>query len=131
MRNPCCVFASSCPAYEKNDCQGCSHASDRPESRTRTTVADVFKKILEKNQYNVVSKPRLVPDIKKVIFNRPVTVVLWDDGSKTIVRCQEDDNWSEYVGLAMAISKKAFGTNESGSNYYDVFKKHLPKEESK
>lgn len=29
-----------------------------------------------------------VPDIKKVIFNNPVTIVLWTDGTKTVVKAQ-------------------------------------------
>ena len=64
-----------------------------------------------------------IPDIKKVHFNYPHTIVLWADGTKTIVKCQEGDMYDNQVGLAMAISKKALG-NEG--NYFNVFKKHLP-----
>lgn len=71
---------------------------------------------------------RRFPDIKKVIFSGPCTIVLWEDGTKTVVRCDKDVLDPE-KGLAMAIAKKAFGTNKSGSNYYDIFKKWLPKEE--
>ena len=31
------------------------------------------------------------PGVKKVIFNDPVTVVIWDDDTKTIVKCQPGD----------------------------------------
>lgn len=64
--------------------------------------------------------------IKKVYFNDPVTVVLWADGSKTVVKCGEDDIYDPEKGLAMAISKKALGNK---GNYYNTFKKHLPEEE--
>lgn len=64
--------------------------------------------------------------IKKVYFNDPVTVILWADGTKTIVRCGEDDIYDPEKGLAMAISKKALGNK---GNYYNTFKKHLPEEE--
>jgi hypothetical protein len=57
-----------------------------------------------------------------------VTAVIWADGTKTIVRCN-NDNLDHEKGLAMAIAKKALGTNKSGSNYYDIFKKWLPKED--
>lgn len=66
--------------------------------------------------------------IKKVYFNDPVTVVIWEDGTKTVVRCN-NDQYDPEKGLAMAIAKKALGTNKSGSNYYDTFKKWLPKTE--
>lgn len=63
--------------------------------------------------------------IKKVIFNDPVTVVLWEDGTKTIVRSGDGDIYDPEKGLAMAIAKKALGNK---GNYYEVFKKWLPEE---
>lgn len=63
--------------------------------------------------------------IKKAIFNDPVTVVLWEDGTKTIVKSGEDDIYDPEKGLAMAIAKKALGNQ---GNYYEVFKKWLPEE---
>lgn len=61
-----------------------------------------------------------IPEIKKVIFNYPTTVVLWTDGTKTIVRAQGDDVYDPEKGLAMAICKKALGNT---GRYYEVFKK--------
>lgn len=66
--------------------------------------------------------------IKAVHFSGPVTVVIWDDGTKTMVRCNAE-NFDHEKGLAMAIAKKFLGTNKSGSNYYDIFKKWLPEDE--
>lgn len=63
--------------------------------------------------------------IKKVYFNDPVTVVLWEDGTKTIVKAGEGDIYDLEKGLAMAIAKKALGNQ---GNYYEVFKKWLPEE---
>lgn len=51
--------------------------------------------------------------IEKVIFNPPATVVYWEDGSKTIVQVDDRDEFSEEVGLAMAIAKRYFGNNRS------------------
>jgi hypothetical protein len=69
------------------------------------------------------------PGIKAVHFSGPCTVIVWDDKTKTVVRCK-DENIDYEKGFAMAVAKKVFGTNESGSNYYDVFKKYLPKPET-
>lgn len=71
-----------------------------------------------------------LPGIKTVHFSGPVTAVIWADKTKTIVRCN-NENVDYEKGLAMAIAKKALGTNKSGSNYYDIFKKWLPKDEKK
>lgn len=64
--------------------------------------------------------------IKKVYFNNPVTVVIWADGTKTIVRCQEGDVYSKETGLALCIAKKALGNK---SNFNDVFHEWIPEEE--
>lgn len=66
-----------------------------------------------------------IPLITDVIFNDPATIVLWGDGTKTVVKCSENDIYDPEKGLAMAISKKALGNN---ANYYKVFKKYILKE---
>jgi len=60
--------------------------------------------------------------IKKVIFNDPATIVFWEDGTKTVVKCGENDIFDPEKGLAMAIVKKTLG-NEG--NYYNAIKKWL------
>ena len=49
--------------------------------------------------------------IKKVIFNPPATVVYWTDGTKTVVKCSENDIFDPEKGLAMAIAKRSTGNN--------------------
>ena len=68
-----------------------------------------------------------IPEIKNVIFNDPATIVFWEDGTKTVVRCQDGDEFDPEKGLAMAIAKKAYGNKGS---YCNKLKKWLPKEES-
>lgn len=63
--------------------------------------------------------------IKNVIFNNPATVVLWKDGTKTVVKCQKNDTYNPEMGLAMCIIKKMCGNK---GNYNDVFNKWLPEE---
>lgn len=67
-----------------------------------------------------------IPEIKNVIFNDPATIVFWEDGTKTVVKCQDGDEFDPEKGLAMAIAKKAYG-NKGG--YCNKLKKWLPKEE--
>jgi len=69
---------------------------------------------------------RKAPEIKKVIFNAPATIVIWMDNSKTIVKCQSGDTYIPEVGLAMAIVKKVYGNK---GNYNNVFRKWVPKSE--
>ena len=62
--------------------------------------------------------------IKKVIFNDPATVILWIDGTKTVVRCQDGEKYDPEKGLAMALIKKMCGNK---GNYYKIFTKVLKK----
>ena len=65
------------------------------------------------------------PEIKKVIFNDPATVVIWSDDSKTVVKCQPGDTYDAEKGLALCISKKYLGNK---GNFNEVFKKWIPEE---
>lgn len=67
------------------------------------------------------------PSIKNVIFNDPATIVFWDDGTKTVVKA-ENEPFDPEKGLAIAIAKKSLGNKGS---YYNEFKKWLPEEEAK
>ena len=74
------------------------------------------------------NKANMHGQIKKVVFNNPATIVIWADGTKTVVKC-DGERFDPEKGLAMAITKKLLGNNEG--YYYEVFKKWLPKKESK
>ena len=67
-----------------------------------------------------------ISEIKNVIVNDPATIVFWEDGTKTVVKCQDGDEFDPEKGLAMAIVKKAYGNKGS---YCNKLKKWLPKEE--
>lgn len=62
------------------------------------------------------------PEISKVYFNDPATVVLWKDGTKTVVKAY-DEEFDKEKGLAMAIVKKLH--NNKG-NFNDLFRKWIP-----
>lgn len=58
----------------------------------------------------------------QVIFNDPATIVMWDDGSKTVIKCQPGDKFDKEKGLAMAYVKR-FHNNKGEFN--EVFKKWI------
>lgn len=64
--------------------------------------------------------PRAQIQIKKVVFHDPATIVFWDDGTKTVVKCQDGDTYSKETGLALCIAKKVLGNK---GNFNNVFKK--------
>ena len=59
---------------------------------------------------------------KKIIFNGPATIVLWDDGTKTVVKCPDGDTFDQEKGLALCFMKKSLGNN---SNFNNIIKKYL------
>ena len=89
----------------------------------------------EHMRYDILSTMKiapLVPDFKKmikdVIFNDPATIVLWNDGTKTVVKAQEGCEFDPWVGMAMAFSKKMLGNK---GNYFEIFKKYCEPYEEK
>lgn len=59
---------------------------------------------------------------KKVIFNAPATIVIWKDGSKTVVTCQKGDKYDPEKGLALCFMKKALGNK---GNFNNILKTEL------
>lgn len=84
-----------------------------------TTVKDVYNSmthcqkkvcqflISEALQNGVKS---FTPDsIKKVIYNDPATIIFWSDGTKTVVKCMENEEYDPEKGFMAAVTKKVFG----------------------
>lgn len=65
--------------------------------------------------------------IRKVIFNDPATIVLWSDGTKTVVKCGPEDTYDMEKGLAMAIVKKMAGND---GRFHKVFKEWCKPDET-
>jgi len=59
--------------------------------------------------------------IKKIIFNPPATVILWEDGTKTVVKCAEDDEFNPETGVAMCYVKKIYGSRHAFSKMVEKY----------
>lgn len=57
--------------------------------------------------------------IDKVLFNPPATIVFWLDGTKTVVKCKEGEEFSEWAGIALCLAKKLYGPN-----FHKIFRAH-------
>ena len=105
-----------------------NHVSDCISDRNNLTTWDNFSstlKDLHKSVYGMTSMSTDTVFLKKVIYNDPATIAFWSDGTKTVVKAQPGDIFDPEKGLAMAIAKKACSNK---GNYYNGFKKWLPKE---
>lgn len=84
-----------------------------------------FAYSVDQEAANMRPRPELSPEAKKVIFNNPATIVLWDDGDKTVVKKSKGDRYDREKGLAFCYLKKIYGPD-----YYKMIK-HLTEEASK
>lgn len=64
--------------------------------------------------------------IERAIFNDPATVVIWNDGTKTVVKCQDGDEYDPEKGLALCCMKKMFGNK---GKFNDVMRELVPEPE--
>jgi len=53
------------------------------------------------------------PNVEKIIFNPPCTIVLWSDKTKTVVRCTKDNQFDEDAGFATAFIKRFYGSRRA------------------
>lgn len=47
--------------------------------------------------------------IDKVIFNPPATIILWNDKTRTVVKCRDGEEYDKHTGFAMCVVKKLYG----------------------
>lgn len=113
-------------------------------SRTDNEIIErTLKKIVDSDkEYNKIRKevekeialerkriPVTGPNIKYIDFKPPLTIACFDDGTKTIVKAVEGDDFDPEKGAAMAIAKKYLGDRYAyidTINYYvdKYYKKH-------
>jgi hypothetical protein len=61
--------------------------------------------------------------IHQIIFSGPKTIIMWKDGTKTIVSCGEGDQYDRYVGFCAAVTKKMFGSTTKIKKTIDQYTK--------
>lgn len=115
----CC----DCASYGTETCWSCIHyrhgvkigfiARDSFSMAFTNAISNLVIASKQENNRNTL-------DIDRVIFNNPATVVYWKDGTKTVVKAN-NEAFDKEKGLAMAIVKKALGNK---SSYFEIFKEY-------
>lgn len=78
-------------------------------SKNTPDFGDRIKKYVENRLNSDETNKNAFPEIKKVIFNYPATIVFFADGTKTVVKCKEDEEFSPWAGVALCIVKRLYG----------------------
>lgn len=84
--------------------------------------APTFKHIdireLKKEKNTMYGKSKTINFcVNKVIFNGPATIVIWGDGTKTVVKCKDGDSYSKWAGFSMCIAKRLYG-----DDFHSIFR---------
>lgn len=92
-----------------------------------------YNDILSVEKYKASMELRVdIPGmIDRVIFNDPATIIIWIDGSKTVVKRSDDDIWDPEKGFCMAIIKKLYGHTSFIKKFIEpnIVAKYTTKEE--
>lgn len=59
--------------------------------------------------------------IKKVIYNPPATIILWNDGTKTTSKCEYGDVYSKEMGFMLCVLKKKYGNK----TFHDMLEQYV------
>lgn len=62
----------------------------------------MIEELEEEEQYDYLA-------FEKIIFNDPATIVLWADGTRTVVKACKEDKFDKGVGLKTALLQRVFG----------------------
>ena len=65
--------------------------------RTHEEIVSEFKLIMKRPEDKSFK-------YKKIIFSGPATIILWEDGTKTVVKCSPDRPFDPYNGVAIAFT---------------------------
>lgn len=91
--------------------------------RRRVTLS---QDALRSSQVATFNTPGVHFAIKNVIYKDPRTIVVFEDGTKTVVMAQNGETYDPEKGLAMALLKKIGGNTGA---YYETFKRWAPEED--
>lgn len=102
-------------------------------------ISDVIQTIIDRNKVNTkkgcmdTNKNRVDTDIhidptyinkaiKRVILSNPATIILWNDGTKTVAKCCDGDIYDPETGMVMCIMKHLFGDT---NRWRSIIDKHI------
>lgn len=83
------------------------------ERLTLDELEDVFDRLSLNYDFVPFEKLYFDSKVKKVIFNNPATIIMWTDGTKSVVKCQNGEPFDAEKGFALAYLKKLLGNDNT------------------
>lgn len=75
---------------------------DKDEIDNDLNLIRMIEELEEEEQNNYLAYAR-------IIFNDPATIVIWADGTRTVVKACKEDKFNKEVGLKTALLQRVFG----------------------
>lgn len=85
-------------------------ALTNPES-TYTRYSEVKAKSIQEDTTKMKETPSAAIKPTKIIRSGPMTIIFWDDGTKTKVRRAEGTQDDPYLAFCAGLAKKIYGNN--------------------
>ena len=60
----------------------------------------------------------------RILYSGNRTIVFWNDGDKTIVKCAEGQEFDEYNGFVAALAKKMYGSTSKAKRIINKTKQY-------
>lgn len=75
---------------------------DEDEIDNDLNLIRMIEELEEEEQYDYLA-------FERIIFNDPATIVIWADGTRTVVKACKEDKFDKGVGLKTALLQRVFG----------------------
>ena len=81
-------------------------------TKSITITSDGDIKTIGNQQWSITWDTKRSLDIEKVVFNDPATIIIWGDGTKTVVKAQNEP-YDKEKGFVMACLKRFLGNDNT------------------
>lgn len=102
--------------YEFNQIKGMIIRGRLDKSLADKCIQNYFENRKVNSAKKSIHMSRL-PDIRKLVYNGDTTVVLWGDGTKTVVRCSDNDIYDREKALMMCMLERMFDSKTKLKNF--------------
>lgn len=85
---------------------------ENKDDLTEEMISDLLDMVIDKMK---------LPKIERIISNNPLTIILWEDKTKTIVKCMEEESFDTEKGVMTALLTKIYGKKELKEILHSVF----------
>lgn len=94
------------------------HTTGLPDESTLGTYPRENFAVFVEGNWNIPS----AHEPKQIIYSGNRTIVMWADGTKTVVKCAKGQKYDEYSGFVAALAKKMFGSTNHVKKVIDSIK---------